>query len=474
MPLKVSHGIGAWIKDFKGSDAPQFKGKSDKERRDQAIAAYLSAKRTQKEGKEDPPFEGPYKKAGSKPSAVPGKFGIGPSTAKHLAKMGMKKAAEKKPVKESDAAWAAAKEKEKMDRLTPNDQDKIAKIRAMLAKEKKPVKEETTFEVEVDGLPTMYMKAKSPGAVKAELRKIVKQPSMIQSIERVTDAEVKKVFRNKAQGREEEEMDEGVQQALRKYVPGYAKHQLNKKMDAQKYAPGDSAKKTVDKDVNYYRYKKVADKLNKEEVEEGVKGYNPGWMLKADPKLGAAVKAKQDLAKKRQATYGKPEAGKSVKKEEVEQIDELSKSTLRSYIDKKSDDHVSNKNAVDDARDALRKHQRNKPSLDAPLKHQFDHNAKKRELERDVNVASRTATRSNVNLLKAKKRLNKEEVNEISGELAQRYHDKAVKAPRKADAKDPIGHVLKRFSGMQRAQDRVHRDAMKDINKRASDRLKGM
>lgn len=45
MPLKVSDGIGAWIKDFKKSDAPQFKGKSEKERRDQAIAAYLSAKR---------------------------------------------------------------------------------------------------------------------------------------------------------------------------------------------------------------------------------------------------------------------------------------------------------------------------------------------------------------------------------------------------------------------------------------------
>ena len=45
MPLKVSDGIGSWIKDFQKSDAPQFKGKSEKERRDQAIAAYLSAKR---------------------------------------------------------------------------------------------------------------------------------------------------------------------------------------------------------------------------------------------------------------------------------------------------------------------------------------------------------------------------------------------------------------------------------------------
>jgi hypothetical protein len=45
MPLKVSDGIGAYIKDFQKSDAPQFKGKSKDERRDMAIAAYLSAKR---------------------------------------------------------------------------------------------------------------------------------------------------------------------------------------------------------------------------------------------------------------------------------------------------------------------------------------------------------------------------------------------------------------------------------------------
>lgn len=49
MLLKVSDGMGAWIDDFKKSDAPQFKGKSDKERRDQAIAAYLSAKRGDKQ-----------------------------------------------------------------------------------------------------------------------------------------------------------------------------------------------------------------------------------------------------------------------------------------------------------------------------------------------------------------------------------------------------------------------------------------
>ena len=44
MPLKVSDGMGSWIKDFRASDAPQFAGKSAKDRRDMAIAAYLSKK----------------------------------------------------------------------------------------------------------------------------------------------------------------------------------------------------------------------------------------------------------------------------------------------------------------------------------------------------------------------------------------------------------------------------------------------
>lgn len=57
-----------------------------------------------------------------------------------------------------------------------------------------------------------------------------------------------------------EEVEEGMQQKLRKYVPGYAKRQINKKMDAEKFGRRD-----VDKDANYWRYKKVQDKLNKTE-----------------------------------------------------------------------------------------------------------------------------------------------------------------------------------------------------------------
>ena len=42
--LKPSDGPGEYVKDFKKSDAPQFKGKSDKKIQKMAIAAYLDAK----------------------------------------------------------------------------------------------------------------------------------------------------------------------------------------------------------------------------------------------------------------------------------------------------------------------------------------------------------------------------------------------------------------------------------------------
>jgi len=79
--------------------------------------------------------------------------------------------------------------------------------------------------------------------------------------------------------------------------------------------------------------------LKKEEVESveemNKSGYSPGWMLKADPKLGKKVKDKIALAKLRQKAYGDPSAGKSVTtKEEVEQVNELKKSTMASYVKK--------------------------------------------------------------------------------------------------------------------------------------------
>jgi hypothetical protein len=63
---------------------------------------------------------------------------------------------------------------------------------------------------------------------------------------------------------DEQGVAEGLPQILRKVVPGYAKREIDKKMDAQKFGRTD-----VDRDANYYRYKKIQDKLKEQGVAEG-------------------------------------------------------------------------------------------------------------------------------------------------------------------------------------------------------------
>jgi len=85
MPLSVKDGMSAWIDDFKKSDAPQFKGKSDKERREMAIAAYMSAKKSDKnEATDKPPFDPDPPKPDAKNSD--GSKTTAMSRAKQLAK----------------------------------------------------------------------------------------------------------------------------------------------------------------------------------------------------------------------------------------------------------------------------------------------------------------------------------------------------------------------------------------------------
>ena len=63
--------------------------------------------------------------------------------------------------------------------------------------------EETDFEVDVEGLPKIYVKGDSASSVKADLRKILKKPDAIRGVERVTKSTVQKIFRGKAAGKDE-------------------------------------------------------------------------------------------------------------------------------------------------------------------------------------------------------------------------------------------------------------------------------
>ena len=353
MPLKVSDGIGAWIKDFKKSDAPQFKGKSEKKRRDQAIAAYLSAKRgPQNEAwetigktsdgnykiqrdtetgdkrrvpniKEETPTGKQVKQAigiardkryakGNMTGAVKAMDKINPKLSGHpkvkgelqkqneskqvneilpalatVARVAAPKIARSSVAKAASAANDTKKEGKAADRdalqkamdvfkkrggkitkvapgkaagyhgkddpgagvhgmmdkgdtkavgtrkkvksmgeakqthVFDNEKDARAKAKEIGGKYVKGTgksdgkhaaikNEEFTFKVEVEGLPQMFMSGNSPGEVKSNLRKLIKQPSMLKSIDRVTKATLRKKRRAQMQ------MGEGIDETAKK------------------------------------------------------------------------------------------------------------------------------------------------------------------------------------------------------------------------------------------------------------------
>jgi len=206
MPLDPKDGIGSYIKDFRKSKAPQFKGKSKKKRQQMAVAAYLDAKRGPQEAKlagSTLKLFGQNNRDGSKPVLDREK----PTFAKLR-----KKEIQKKNIKKTQSAY---------DKHNKDD---------VLSKHgfKRPMMDnvkEASYKVSITGLPDMYMNDKTPGALLQKLRKIVKQPSMIQDLERTTDAKKRKAFRQKAQGREvsEYQYDYGTPESvklMRKITPG--------------------------------------------------------------------------------------------------------------------------------------------------------------------------------------------------------------------------------------------------------------
>ena len=70
------------------------------------------------------------------------------------------------------------------------------------------------WEVKITGLPTFYSDGKSRGQVRQALRKMLKRPDDIESIERTTPAALKKIRRDQAKGEGEDVKQEEVEDAF--------------------------------------------------------------------------------------------------------------------------------------------------------------------------------------------------------------------------------------------------------------------
>jgi len=110
--------------------------------------------------------------------------------------------------------------------------------------------EETDYAVDIEGLPKMYMKGKSPMDVKSILRKVIRKPDMIQRVERTTKSELRKAFMLKAQGKEEidESTDLRITKVYNKKGVTYAVHSPDRKyykeFDTMNAAKNHYAEKT--------------------------------------------------------------------------------------------------------------------------------------------------------------------------------------------------------------------------------------
>lgn len=208
MPLKVSDGIGAWIDDFKKSKDKRFKGHSDKKRRDQAIAAYLSAK------------DGPQKEsvAESKveenpllllPTAArlasrinPSTVGSAAATVSSVAKKGYDKVRskfkkKKGPLPNNESSLEYAKSIEKInkkkrdDLLKPGEKEKMDKIRDMMKKANENVRS-------ADRKPEVYTKPDGKRGVRMVPtdREVVKKEGSIKGSGTDRKAQLKRAYRS--------------------------------------------------------------------------------------------------------------------------------------------------------------------------------------------------------------------------------------------------------------------------------------
>jgi hypothetical protein len=199
------------------------------------------------------------------------------------------------------------------------------------------------FRVNIDGFPEMFMSGNSPSEVKTNLRKLVKQPSMIQSVDRVTKADKKKHHRDKVR----ESLDESSKtvQSMMKIVDkkqamkidGVMVDMFTASAVTQIYNKVNDANKAKMDKMRAPQLANVAMKLlKKESVEEG----NGLWAnIRAKKARGEKMRKKgekgaptQDQIKRAQGEAVSPaqQAAIAISKKEKSKKDEGAMSRIAS------------------------------------------------------------------------------------------------------------------------------------------------
>ena len=242
--LKPSDGAGAYIDDFRKSDAPQFKGKSDKKIQKMAVAAYLDDK--DKAKKEDKDMDPAKHVARSKKN--PDKFCVFDKDGNEVKLFDKKddavayaKANHDKLMEELEESqvfvvrFTDPKNKKRFavpykdkksadDKMKQLKRDGVKEIEVTKDVLKRGVKfkeqyelQEAKFAVKLSFLPKpIYVDSESAGKVKMAMRKALKKPEDIESVERVMPADYKADLRNRIKGKKDDEDGEEKNEPLDK------------------------------------------------------------------------------------------------------------------------------------------------------------------------------------------------------------------------------------------------------------------
>ena len=138
-----------------------------------------------------------------------------------------KKVIYRNSISERDLTDAEEKRREEIAKDLPDQEFKdrygarwkdVKMATATKMAKKESLDEGVRWKVKIEGLPPVYMDAGSASEVRTKLRKLVKQPDMVQDIDRVTDTQMKKDLRDRLAGKDKEEIEEAREKPARQLL----------------------------------------------------------------------------------------------------------------------------------------------------------------------------------------------------------------------------------------------------------------
>ena len=403
--LNPSDGIKAYIDDFQKSDAPQFQGKSKEKRKEMAIAAYLDAKRGAK--KEDC-WDG-YKQ------------------------VGMKK---------------------KGGKSVPNCVPEQTEI------------DELYYKVNVEGLPTMMVDADSPTEIKANFRKLFKNPDkVVQEVERVSSAEVQKHFRLKAQGKSEVDEQKDVKELSVKTLNNYRRK-------ASKPNPNDSAAK---QDKRYAGVARAGQKLDKKLESTDAYGKSQAAIRAKKQRAGMSTSDQHKMGKVADMMRREREK-RAAQNEDAEQKARLKLKHAREKENLKNR-HSKEREAMKESMDP-RDHTDKpghvvvvtKPSGRKMIKHYHPQKSVAQKYADRVNKTNKVGHKATVHYTDGRKVHEEKDLQELSPATHKSYQQKAKKSVDKLQTKYTNAQIANRASKssmnkLDKKIDRRHAGISKSMDK---------